>query len=336
MLNTSRGYRIADLRYSSGELERRLLPIAPPPSPASMANSSPQPEFQVDLDLARTLHVTNLYLPFANMTADSYDPETSAEDASECVDQPEPGTVSDFTGPGTSTADQTSSRSTVIQSTSSLLNPEERSRRGRRSVSASRLPPRRQPRDSSSTPQITARDAFQGSLLCAFDPELSPDDQLHGDSQLISLVPGQSSSSSPLLKKVTVRQRPLVDQIWQAARTADMPTAGPVCLPDACQLPDVPVTGAKRQRSHSESLLTGELASALKSCETDSPRQSLLQSLSRAGQPSLPFYLPSPNLLEPPTSDTSSPSPLLPISNNVPTSPRRSSRLSARPRKWSK
>ena len=309
--------------------------------------------------MARTLNVSNLYLSNADMTADSYDPELSADEGetgpsififAEQDSRVDPlnlanqtfssdhNLVVEFESWANDLYSAWFLRSTVIHSTSSLTGGTERCGRSlciqgsrcrvRSKRSADRiprplrfLPPRRMSGITSPQSQITTRDAFQGSLLSAFDPEKSPEDQSAGGMGMISLIPAASTiTSSPPLRKVTMRPRLSSDQLWQAARTVEMPTAGPVCLPAVKHSAGAPITGAKRQRSFSESLLTGELTSALKQLETDSPRQSLLQSLVREGIPALPTYLPSPLLRQP----LPQPAPSSPISDTIPSSPKRS------------
>ena len=126
----------------------------------------------------------------------------------------------------------------------------------------SRLPPF-PPNRLRAVPTFTTVDAFQGSLLQGFRAEISPDDSLLSHSRIVSIEP-VSPSASPPLRSVTTRA-PRSQDLWEAARTVAMPTAGPLYLEDipALHQTGAPVTGIKRQRSLSES--DSDLAQALQS-----------------------------------------------------------------------
>ena len=89
LLDTPRGGRIADLRYSTLELEAGLVLQVPPPTPLTpevppREVERPRPEFG-SLQ-AVSFEISDLYLPDAELTGDSYSPEEDSTDSLE----PEP------------------------------------------------------------------------------------------------------------------------------------------------------------------------------------------------------------------------------------------------------
>ena len=305
LLDTDRGYRVADMRYSSGELSARLAPIAPPPTPASPDESLPQPQFHVELTEAKEgYNVSDLYLADADMTADSYESESSSEEASEETSQPsifilaavcpdvlpsshDYSSVLDFERWRANLYISIYGRPSVIvrvpggppRTKSNFLNKKKKSQSSKRLDS--RLPPRPSAKPA---PVITTEDAFQGSLLQGFSPLRSPDDPFMDPTELrLRPIQPASPSASPLLRRVNERSsRP----VCRSVDNVDMITAGPLYLEDVLSPAVVPVTGAKRFRSLSES--DSDLALALSQAHISGPLLSpsnLLESFSCLPRP---------------------------------------------------
>ena len=324
-LDTTRGGRIPDLRYSSSELEAQLQAAVIPSSPSiSPELKRPKPEFG-SLGSVQ-FEISNLYLPGAGLSGDEYSSESDPSSSqltglagmSSSTLPPLPDTVEMLEATGavplslpppregtrgfnTAIAPSTADWSMLTVSTSVDHQPDDLSNCGTKPRTKSSLLAKLAARSHSqatmvwngdrlepiqASQDVVATRALHGSLLVPLDADTSP-----VDNSLELIQPGtlyRVDNSPELRSRVTTRR--------------GAPLAGSRCLEDI--LPSPIPASRKRARALSTSSCGPDLAIALdvnvwdQAAEADLPPPS-----------PIPSPLPSPVFLRTSPSDSSRPAP---------------------------